>query len=106
MRAYTAVFFFFQAEDGTRDLTVTGVQTCALPISTTPPPACAVLAMPGRAAVGLTVGREHGCVMKTCSRRMSIGRLGRPAYKACGLVSAPTTKRAAAASAMLLSSAG
>src|SRR5205085_3870123 len=27
-------FFFFQAEDGIRDLTVTGVQTCALPIST------------------------------------------------------------------------
>src|SRR2546430_6834866 len=26
------VFFFFQAEDGIRDLTVTGVQTCALPI--------------------------------------------------------------------------
>src|SRR5256886_3568056 len=27
-------FFFFQAEDGIRDLTVTGVQTCALPIWT------------------------------------------------------------------------
>src|SRR3989440_4306697 len=26
-------FFFFQAEDGIRDLIVTGVQTCALPIS-------------------------------------------------------------------------
>src|SRR6266496_6211408 len=26
-------FFFFQAEDGIRDLYVTGVQTCALPIS-------------------------------------------------------------------------
>src|SRR2546427_1163232 len=26
--------FFFQAEDGIRDLTVTGVQTCALPIWT------------------------------------------------------------------------
>src|SRR5689334_24479453 len=29
----TASFFFFQAEDGIRDGTVTGVQTCALPIS-------------------------------------------------------------------------
>src|SRR3989440_5555133 len=28
------LFFFFQAEDGIRDLIVTGVQTCALPIST------------------------------------------------------------------------
>ena len=25
-------FFFFQAEDGIRDIGVTGVQTCALPI--------------------------------------------------------------------------
>src|SRR5438270_4207122 len=29
---YFYYFFFFQAEDGIRDLTVTGVQTCALPI--------------------------------------------------------------------------
>src|SRR5437867_10804225 len=29
----SACFFFFQAEDGIRDRTVTGVQTCALPIS-------------------------------------------------------------------------
>src|SRR2546430_3617828 len=28
----SGLFFFFQAEDGIRDLTVTGVQTCALPI--------------------------------------------------------------------------
>src|SRR5699024_11822730 len=33
--AYAAAifFFFFQAEDGIRDRNVTGVQTCALPIS-------------------------------------------------------------------------
>src|SRR5436305_12950930 len=29
-------FFFFQAEDGIRDADVTGVQTCALPISPCP----------------------------------------------------------------------
>src|SRR2546422_2609549 len=29
----TYIFFFFQAEDGIRDVAVTGVQTCALPIS-------------------------------------------------------------------------
>src|SRR5204862_4966632 len=28
----SSIFFFFQAEDGIRDLYVTGVQTCALPI--------------------------------------------------------------------------
>src|SRR2546427_13252152 len=33
MRSFS-FFFFFQAEDGIRDLTVTGVQTCALPIVT------------------------------------------------------------------------
>src|SRR5207248_5124924 len=32
-------FFFFQAEDGIRDRTVTGVQTCALPISPVAAPA-------------------------------------------------------------------
>src|SRR2546426_8619382 len=37
-------FFFFQAEDGIRDYKVTGVQTCALPIS------------PDTAADNLTVG--------------------------------------------------
>src|SRR2546430_12706879 len=32
-RRQITIFYFFQAEDGIRDLTVTGVQTCALPIS-------------------------------------------------------------------------
>src|SRR3989441_3533091 len=34
---YLSFFFFFQAEDGIRDKLVTGVQTCALPISRAPP---------------------------------------------------------------------
>src|SRR2546430_12582964 len=41
-RPQSPCFFFFQAEDGIRDLTVTGVQTCALPISLPPRP------VPGR----------------------------------------------------------
>src|SRR5437762_10606714 len=32
------ILFFFQAEDGIRDTSVTGVQTCALPISHAPAP--------------------------------------------------------------------
>src|SRR5262249_58102038 len=32
MRCCYCTFFFFQAEDGIRDWSVTGVQTCALPI--------------------------------------------------------------------------
>src|SRR5256885_8349169 len=34
-RGRVVIFFFFQAEDGIRDYKVTGVQTCALPISQT-----------------------------------------------------------------------
>src|SRR3712207_9054669 len=33
MHRHLPRFFFFQAEDGIRDIGVTGVQTCALPIS-------------------------------------------------------------------------
>src|SRR2546429_6016524 len=36
------VFFFFQAEDGIRDVAVTGVQTCALPISSGLPVCAAI----------------------------------------------------------------
>src|SRR3712207_8558481 len=32
-KLFAVFFFFFQAEDGIRDIGVTGVQTCALPIS-------------------------------------------------------------------------
>src|SRR3712207_7744224 len=34
--AFGTVWFFFQAEDGIRDIGVTGVQTCALPIYVAP----------------------------------------------------------------------
>src|SRR5207244_10439941 len=33
LRSCVSIYFFFQAEDGIRDDLVTGVQTCALPIS-------------------------------------------------------------------------
>src|SRR2546422_5585546 len=41
MSCLLCLFFFFQAEDGIRDVAVTGVQTCALPIypQTDPVPA-------------------------------------------------------------------
>src|SRR5436305_6381996 len=42
VRGRFLVFFFFQAEDGIRDADVTGVQTCALPISKPAPPATPV----------------------------------------------------------------
>src|SRR4030066_1462077 len=40
---FVVFFFFFQAEDGIRDSSVTGVQTCALPISVREGKAYAVL---------------------------------------------------------------
>src|SRR2546430_8087419 len=47
--------FFFQAEDGIRYLTVTGVQTCALPIFSTGSPEN-VQHLVGRPGFTLTVG--------------------------------------------------
>src|SRR3989441_1156416 len=51
-----SLFFFFQAEDGIRDKLVTGVQTCALPISLRTPILTAVIGEGGSGgalAVGL-----------------------------------------------------
>src|SRR2546430_2013336 len=47
-------FFFFQAEDGIRDLTVTGVQTCALPICSH-----------GRAAMSVTAASRIQAMLAT-----------------------------------------
>src|SRR6266436_8200361 len=57
----TSSRFFFQAEDGIRDVAVTGVQTCALPISR---PGGAKMASDGKAGAGRSVGTpvEHGLV--------------------------------------------
>src|SRR2546430_10714797 len=49
-------FFFFQAEDGIRDLTVTGVQTCALPIWCRPARVSA--GSPRAAAPAAAIGRR------------------------------------------------
>src|SRR5438132_622427 len=53
--------FFFQAEDGIRDHCVTGVQTCALPISRQQPGGRGRLPPEGQAAAGLcAAGRGPG----------------------------------------------
>src|SRR5260370_15874720 len=52
------VFFFFQAEDGIRDSSVTGVQTCALPISSLP----VGLGGKGNEGVAATVGQTPGSI--------------------------------------------
>src|SRR5207245_4088004 len=53
-------FFFFQAEDGIRDATVTGVQTCALPISPAAGGRCRGAARRPRRATG---GARSGAVL-------------------------------------------
>src|SRR2546430_6013563 len=50
--------FFFQAEDGIRDLTVTGVQTCALPISMTGITSVLLVMMLSQPRVMLALGRD------------------------------------------------
>src|SRR3989449_3983931 len=47
------IFFFFQAEDGIRDVAVTGVQTCALPISVPGAPTANFLYGPLHRAFGI-----------------------------------------------------
>src|SRR5205085_7054462 len=63
------IFFFFQAEDGIRDLTVTGVQTCALPISL---PAASPLKPPAirPARAPRTKDRRPNSVLKTALSRI------------------------------------
>src|SRR2546430_14995951 len=57
MTASKDIFFFFQAEDGIRDLTVTGVQTCALPIyrRNTPRDGSAPVLLYGYGSYGISV---------------------------------------------------
>src|SRR5205823_7075427 len=51
---YSAVVFFFQAEDGIRDKLVTGVQTCALPICIRQPQ----IVFGDDAGIGEALGRD------------------------------------------------
>src|SRR5437868_13087460 len=64
-------FFFFQAEDGIRDRNVTGVQTCALPISVIAFPAgCTANAITGSCCSSI-------CATITASRRSEERRVGK-----------------------------
>src|SRR5688572_7099667 len=68
------VFFFFQAEDGIRDLTVTGVQTCALPICSRTRRSVRPTAQAGGAVSKRTIPTNRWCArprtsMYGCSQR-------------------------------------
>src|SRR2546429_5280243 len=63
------VFFFFQAEDGIRDVAVTGVQTCALPIYQD-------LALPGHASANLKISESERIGANGIARRGIASRRG------------------------------
>src|SRR5206468_4557043 len=72
-------FFFFQAEDGIRDLIVTGVQTCALPIFHRPSGARSAAA--DLAPLGLwtaeRIGKVGECAVQGYGERSEERRVGK-----------------------------
>src|SRR2546430_10764863 len=81
---------FFQAEDGIRDLTVTGVQTCALPILLTPvarlPMTSATSASPSKMVAGTS-----GSTMVSPSPMIALGDL-RKALMGAGSFRVPSSR--------------
>src|SRR5207249_8175532 len=79
-------FFFFQAEDGIRDRNVTGVQTCALPISGRHVRLCGLAYDPrswGKAAEANMAARvQHACEDLLRSEERRVGKEGRARWAA------------------------
>src|SRR5699024_3145823 len=68
LQSISDYLFFFQAEDGIRDRNVTGVQTCALPIS-----------RPAGPVAGCRRRRRHrSCATVPATGPAGRGRIGRP----------------------------
>src|SRR5206468_8573932 len=74
-------FFFFQAEDGIRDLIVTRVQTCALPISEIAP----------TCAISLLV--VHGLLIFLSSSVTAMTALSMPRLRSMGFMPARSEER-------------
>src|SRR5256886_11803730 len=66
--------FFFQAEDGIRDLTVTGVQTCALPIY--------LVVLPGSKSTMADLAWLHATGLAAAV--VGVAAAGRPVLGVCG----------------------
>src|SRR5579871_3971110 len=68
--------FFFQAEDGIRDLYVTGVQTCALPICGQAVPSSSTFWVRRRSPKPRPIATRAACVnsSKRCSTQPKVGR--------------------------------
>src|SRR5207253_5971507 len=72
-----SIFFFFQAEDGIRDGHVTGVQTCALPIYSSPAfsgPACRRRVTSQRCATSVHLRKCAYGVPETRSEERRVGK--------------------------------
>src|SRR2546422_6592409 len=98
------MFFFFQAEDGIRDVAVTGVQTCALPIYPTEMEAAIVEPPPikGSRTIPTPSGKEARtiCRMNDCGFKdgceqidLSSGRVGAEAMTSQKGISAEVRRR-------------
>src|SRR2546426_10909401 len=74
MSSFLAIFFFFQAEDGIRDYKVTGVQTCALPISAAQEAAFRAAGIPIRGRITGEGTVEGGDVCWIDERTLAVGR--------------------------------
>src|SRR3712207_8507236 len=68
------VCIFFQAEDGIRDIGVTGVQTCALPI-------CTLALMVGHSLTQLGSYFSFGLVLPLTYRRFPLASTYSPMYR-------------------------
>src|SRR5690349_24881171 len=77
-RPSTCMFFFFQAEDGIRYLYVTGVQTCALPISVLAAGSIGSPQILQLSGIGpATLLREHGIAVAHELKRSEERRVGK-----------------------------
>src|SRR5436305_1767982 len=79
----TALLFFFQAEDGIRDADVTGVQTCALPISDSQRASGERIPRLRRRCPS---GKPQPCGRQTTSKPEDVCRGNRRCWSMCGLV--------------------
>ena len=67
--------FFFQAEDGIRDTSVTGVQTCALPIWALPQRKMGIIKSGGAAAARIGKYKKQGrCRTEIRSEERRVGK--------------------------------